>query len=48
MKNLFRVKTKKIKDVSQKKGNANELALNSDEEERQKAERENTVAPYMQ
>jgi hypothetical protein len=47
MKSLFRVKTKKIKDVSQKKGHANELALDSDEEERQTAERENTVAPFM-
>jgi len=47
MKSLFRVKTKKIKDVSQKKGNVNEIALDSDEEERQNAEREKTVAPFM-
>ena len=47
MKSLFRVKTKKIKDVSQKKGNVNEIALDSDEEEKQKAEREKTVAPFM-
>lgn len=47
MRNLFRVKTKKIKDVGQKKGNSNEISPDSDEEEKQKSEREKTVAPFM-